>query len=269
MVDNRCEANASFPTLVVERVGAAGVVRLNRPERLNAINRQVVSDLAAACDLLVADPAVAAIVFTGTGRAFSAGADLAEISQLAGAQEFHGFIREIQGVYDLIDELEKPTIAAINGIALGGGCELAIACDLRVMAADAELGVPEIKIGVLPGAGGTQRLPRLLPQAVAKRMILFGDPLPADGALRYGIVNELVAAAEVLDTALAWAGRLAQLPPLALRAAKDLVRVAIDGDLRSGLRAEQQAVALLFATDDRREGMSAFLEKRTATFAGR
>lgn len=226
-------------------------------------------DLRDACELLSVDPAVAAVVFTGEGRAFSAGADIAEISQLDGPQEFLGFIREIQGAYDRIDELAKPTIAAINGIAFGGGCELALACDLRVMATDAALGVREVKIGVLPGAGGTQRLPRLLPEAVAKQMLLFGDPLPAEDALRHGIVNEVVPASEVLHTAVAWAERLAALPPLAVREAKELVRVAGDSDLRSGLRAEQQAVALLFGTDDREEGMRAFLEKRQASFTGR
>lgn len=137
------------------------------------------------------------------------------------------------------------------------------------MATGASLGAPEVKIGVLPGAGGTQRLPRLLPEAVAKQMLLFGDPLPAADALRHGIVNAVVPASEVLHTAVAWAERLGALPPLAVRAAKELVRVAGDGDLRSGLRAEQQAVALLFGTDDRREGMGAFLEKRQASFTGR
>lgn len=259
----------SFPTLVVERRGAAGVVRLDRPDRLNAIGRQTVQDLRDACELLSADPTVAAVVFTGEGRAFSAGADISEISALEGPGEFLGFIEEIQGAYDLIDELAKPTIAAVNGIAFGGGCELAIACDLRVMADDAALGVPEVKIGVLPGAGGTQRLPRLLPEAVAKQMLMFGDPLPADDALRHGIVNAVVPANEVLQTAVAWAERLGALPPLAVRAAKELVRLAGDGDLRSGLRAEQQAVARLFGTDDRREGMGAFLEKRRASFTGR
>lgn len=269
MADNGNVTRTSFPTLVVEHRGAAGVVRLNRPDRLNAISRQVVQDLSDACGLLSVDPTVAAVVFTGEGRAFSAGADIAEISALDGPQEFLGFIREIQGAYDLIDELAKPTIAAVNGIAFGGGCELAIACDLRVMAADAALGVPEVKIGVLPGAGGTQRLPRLLPEAVAKQMLLLGDPLPAADALRHGIVNEVVEAPAVLATALAWAEHLAALPPLAVRAAKELVRVAGDSDLRSGLRAEQQAVALLFGTDDRREGMTAFMEKRNASFHGR
>lgn len=269
MGDDVDGSRTSFSTLVVDRRGAAGVVRLDRPDRLNPIGRQTVQDLHDACDLLSADPSVAAVVFTGQGRAFSAGADIAEISQLDGPEEFLGFIREIQGVYDRIDELAKPTIAAINGIAFGGGCELAIACDLRVMAAGATLGVPEVKIGMLPGAGGTQRLPRLVPEAVAKKMLLFGDPLPAEDALRYGIVNEVVGSADVLDTAVAWAERLAALPPLAVRSAKELVRIAGDSDLRSGLRAEQQAVALLFGTEDRQEGMRAFLEKREANFTGR
>lgn len=257
-------------TVTVERFGPAGVVRLNRPDRLNAINRQMVRDLASACELLAGEESVAAVVFSGAGSAFCAGADISEISQLEGTQHFLGFLGDIQGVFDKIDEFAKPTIAALNGLAFGGGCELAIACDLRVMAADARLGVPEVKIGVLPGAGGTQRLPRLLPQAVAKRMLLFGEPISADDALRHGVVNEVVATpSEALDVAVAWAARMGELPPLALRAAKELVRIAADGDLRSGLQAERQAVALLFGTDDRREGMSAFLEKRSPAFGGR
>jgi enoyl-CoA hydratase len=269
VADDGSDPLASFPTLGVEQRGAVGVVRLDRPDRLNAIGRQTVRDLHDACDLLSGDPTVAAVVFTGEGRAFSAGADISEISPLDGPRELLGFIREIQGAYDRIDEMTEPTIAAINGIAFGGGCELALACDLRVMATDAALGVPEVKLGVLPGAGGTQRLPRLLPEAVAKQMLLFGDPLPAEDALRHGAVNEVVEAAAVLTTAVAWAQRLAALPPLAVSAAKELVRVARDSDLPSGLLTEQQAVALLFETDDAREGMRAFLEKRDASFTGR
>lgn len=256
------------PTVIVERRGPAGVVRLDRPGRLNAIDRSLVRELGRAVEELSDDPSVAAVVFTGEGRAFSAGADISEIAQLPGPQEFLAFSRDIQAAFDRIDDLPKPTIAAINGVAFGGGCELALACDLRVMADDASLGLPEVKIGVLPAAGGTQRLARLVPEAVAKQMLLFGDPLAAGDALRLGLVNEVVAAVDVVDTAVAWAERLADRPPLALRAAKELVRAA-RGDLRSGLRAEQQAVALLFGTEDAREGMQAFLDKRPASFRGR
>lgn len=255
-------------SVVVERRGSAGVVRLDRPGRLNAIDRAMLRELDRAVQAVSDDPSVAAVVFTGEGRAFSAGADIAEISELDGPQEFLSFSREIQAAFDRIDDLPKPTIAAINGVAFGGGCELALACDLRVMADDASLGLPEIKIGVLPAAGGTQRLTRLVPEAVAKHMLLFGDPVSAADALRLGLVNELVAAPNVVGTAVAWAERLADRPPLALRAAKELVRAA-GADLRSGLRAEQQAVALLFGTEDAREGMQAFLDKRPARFRGR
>lgn len=205
------------PSVVVERRGPAVVVRLDRPGRLNAIDRAMVRELDRAVQALSEDPSVAAVVFTGEGRAFSAGADIAEISQLDGPPEFLSFSREIQAALDRIDDLPKPTIAALNGVAFGSGRELPLACDLRVMADDASLGVPEIKIGVLPAAGGTQRLTRLVPQAVAKQMLLFGDPLPAADALRLGLVNELVAAPNVVDTAVAWAERLADRPPLALR----------------------------------------------------
>ena len=162
-----------------------------------------------------------------------------------------------------------PTIAAINGAAFGGGCELALACDLRVMAEGAALGVPEVKIGALPGAGGSQRLGRSLPPAVARRMILLGDPLSADDCLRFGLVNEIAPLEKLLDVAGEWADRLAALSPLAVQAGKTLTYVAHNADLRTGMEAERLAVASLFDTHDRAEGMRAFVEKRPPIFTGR
>jgi len=254
------------PPVVVERHGRTAVLRLNRPDRLNAIDRRVVAGLRAVVDGIAADPEVAAVVVTGAGRAFCAGADIAELSTLPGTEAFSAFLADLHDVLDRLERLPQPSIAAIGGVAYGGGCELALACDLRIMADTAALGVPEVKIGVLPGAGGTQRLPRLLPAAVARRMLLFGDPLPAADALHHGLVNALVAAGDVVPTALAWADRFADLPAGALATAKQLCRVASDTDLHSGLVAERHAVAALFDTADRREGMAAFLEKRAPTF---
>lgn len=257
---------ATYSTLQVENDTGVATITLQRPEQLNALNSEMIRDLDDVCRRLTADQTIRAIVFTGGGRAFCAGADITELAELEGPHDFLALSRSIQGVLDQIDQLDRPTIAALNGPALGGGCELALACDFRLISAGGVIGLPEIKIGVLPAAGGTQRLPRLVPQALAKRMLYFGDTISAEEALAHGLVNEIAPVGEVLATAVAWARRLSAMPVAALGAAKSLVRIAADADLRTGLLAEQQAVAMLFATDDRQEGMAAFLEKREAHF---
>jgi enoyl-CoA hydratase len=258
-----------YETLQFTVEESVGWVRLARPQKLNAINPQMVQELAAVVDAVRADATIRTLVFTGTGRAFSAGADISELVGLATATRFLRFLEEIQRVYDAVEALDRPTLAAVNGLAYGGGCELAIACDLRIMGESATLGVPEILIGVLPGGGGTQRLPRLLPPAIAKQMIFFGEALDAASAARYGIANSVVPDEAVESTARAWARKLASLPPLALGAAKRLVHTAGHSDLRSGLDAERNAVGFLYGTEDGREGLRAFLEKRPAKFHGR
>jgi len=245
-----------------------GWVRLDRPKRLNAISPQMLADLRAVIDAVRADAAIRVLVFIGAGRAFSAGADISELVGMASSTKFMRYLEAIQGVFNDIEMLGKPTIAAVNGIAYGGGCELAISCDLRLMASSAKIGVPEILIGVLPGAGGTQRLPRLLPPAIAKQMIFYGDPLDAETATRHGLANAVVADGELEATAREWAKRLAALPPLALSSAKALVQAAQNADLASGLAAERNAVGFLYGTEDGREGLKAFLEKRPAKFRG-
>ena len=257
-----------YETLHFEVQDSIAWVRLDRPKRLNAISPQMVTELESVVDAVRADRSVRVVVFTGTGRAFSAGADIAELVDMSSATRFMRFLESIQGVYDRIEALDRPTIAAVNGLAYGGGCELAIACDLRLMAESAKLGVPEILIGVLPGAGGTQRLPRLLPPAIAKQMIFFGDPIDAATAARHGVANAVVPDEALERTAREWAARLASLPPLALASAKLLVRAAGNADLKSGLDAERQAVGFLYGTEDGREGLAAFLEKRAAKFRG-
>lgn len=244
-------------------------VRLDRPQKLNAINPRMLLDLRSVVEAVRADESIRALVFIGTGRAFSAGADLAELLTLGSNAEFLGFLEGIQRVYDEIEALGRPTIAALNGIAFGGGCELAICCDFRIMGESAKLGVPEILIGMLPGGGGTQRLSRLLPPAIAKQMILLGDAIDAETAARHGIVNAVVPDEQVENAARALAERFVSLPPLALGAGKALVRAAANADLASGLYAERQAVAFLYGTEDGREGISAFVEKRAAKFRGR
>lgn len=263
-----------YETLEYQCAEQVAVVKLNRPGKLNTISPTMVRELRAVVDRVradasVTDASIRAVVFTGNGRAFCAGADISELMRLTGPSDFLHFIEDIQTTFNAIEDLSVPTIAALNGLAYGGGCELSLACDLRIMAEDATIGVPEIKIGMLPGAGGTQRLTHMLPPAVAKEMIYFGEPLSSAVALRHGLVNQVVPKDRVLATAMDAARRLAQLPPLALRSGKLLVHLGMSAPLKTGIEAERQAMAFLFSTEDRQEGMRGFLERRPATFRGR
>lgn len=258
-----------YETLEYSCRGPIACVTLNRPNKLNAISSLMVRELRAVAGVVRAEPAIRVVVFTGAGRAFSAGADIAELVKMAGPPEFFRFLEDIQTTYNAIEDLAVPTIAAINGLAYGGGCELALACDLRIMADDAGIGVPEIKIGELPGAGGTQRLSKMLSPAIAKQMIYFGEPLSAQDALRHGLVNMLAPQEKVFEAALDWALRLVELPPLAIACGKMLVHAGMNADLKTGMEAARAAAGFLFGTEDRREGMGAFVEKRTASFRGR
>lgn len=260
---------SAYETLQYEAADAVALIRLARPEKLNAINRRMVSELRSVLEQVRADAGIRALVVTGTGRAFCAGADIAELAALSRTEDFLGFLEDIQTSFCVLEDLPLPTVAALNGLAHGGGLELALACDLRIVANDATLALPEIKLGLLPGAGGTQRLPRLLPMAVAKELLLLGGALGSEAALRLGLVNAVAQREQVLGEALALGRRLAALPLLALRAAKRLARIACEADARTGLEAERMAVASLFGTEDRREGMEAFLARRPPVFSGR
>ena len=246
-----------------------GLVRLNRPTKLNSIDAAMVREFGELIAAVRADRAVRVLIFTGNGRAFCAGADISNLQNVGGAAEFMRFIETIQTTFNALDDLDRPTIAALNGLAFGGGCELALSCDFRIMAEEASIGVPEIKIGILPGAGGTQRLSHMLPPAVAKRMIYLGDPLTSRQALQFGLVNDVVPSAQVLDAALDLARRLMKMPPIAIRSAKMLVHAGMNCDLKTGIEAERQALGFLYGTEDRAEGMGAFLAKREADFKGK
>jgi enoyl-CoA hydratase/carnithine racemase len=246
-----------------------GLVRLNRPTKLNSIDAAMVREFGELIAAVRADRAVRVLVFTGNGRAFCAGADISNLQNVGGAAEFMRFIETIQTTFNALDDLDRPTIAAVNGLAFGGGCELALSCDFRIMAEEASLGVPEIKIGILPGAGGTQRLAHMLPPAIAKQMIYLGDPLTSRQALQFGLVNDVVPSTKVLDAALDLARRLMKMPPIAIRSAKMLVHAGMNCDLKTGIEAERQALGFLYGTEDRTEGMGAFLAKREAVFKGK
>ncbi|MEX5295341.1 enoyl-CoA hydratase-related protein [Kocuria sp. CPCC 205268] len=251
-------------TVLAELRGSVAVLTVNRPEVRNALNAGVLDGIETALDTLERREDVGAVVLTGAGeKAFVAGAD---ISQLIGYTLRDGLRARMQRLYDRIQDLELPTIAAVNGFALGGGNELAMSCDIRVAAAGARFGLPETNLGILPGAGGTQRLSRLVGLGRAQEMILTGRIIDAEEALRIGLVTSVVPAEELMDTALATAGTILAKGPLAVRLAKLVVRNGAETDQRTGLLLERLAQSLLYAADEKAEGANAFLEKRPARF---
>jgi enoyl-CoA hydratase/carnithine racemase len=253
--------------LTVERDAGVAVIMLRRPTQLNALGTAVIAALDEAITTVSDDPAVRVVVISGEGKAFSAGADIKEFGALAGPLDFRAFIERLETVLRRLERLPKPSVAAVNGIAFGGGLELALACDLRVVDEGARLGVPEIKLGLLPGAGGTQRLPRIVAPAVAMQMLMTGDPVDAAEAHRIGLANEVAPAGTAVERALAVARTLAARAPLALAAVKRL-REAWALPLDVALDHERETVATLFASGDRVEGTAAFVEKREARFRG-
>jgi enoyl-CoA hydratase len=256
------------PLVLVERQPdqRTALARLNRPKQLNALNGAVMDALCVALEELDRDDGVRAIVVTGNERAFAAGADIGE---MAGATPIDMLITNRIGQWDRIRRITKPVIAAVNGWALGGGCELAMTLDLIVAGEGAKFGQPEINIGVIPGAGGTQRLTRAIGKSRAMRMILTGEPITAAEAERAGLVALLTQDELVVEDALALAATVATKSPLALRLAKEAVNAAYEMSLTDALAHERRLFYLLFASEDQKEGMAAFLEKRTPDFTGR
>jgi enoyl-CoA hydratase len=243
------------------------LVTLDRPAALNALSFDLLDDLADALDRLDADPACRAIVLTGAGgRAFAAGADIKELATQTSVS-LHAGGRF--AVWDRLARVRTPMIAAVRGFALGGGCELAMVCDMIVAGDDATFGQPEIRIGVMPGAGGTQRLARAVGQARAMELILTGRSMRASEAEAAGLVTKVVPAEATLDAALELAGQVASMPPLAVRAAKAAIRAAAEQPLSAGLAAERASFFALFDTDDQAEGMAAFTDKRVPVWTGR
>jgi enoyl-CoA hydratase len=259
----------SFETLLVERDGAVAIVTINRPKVLNALNTATMEELAQAMQALGADEGVRAIVLTGSGeKSFVAGAD---INELAVQTPVGGRDHALRGqrVLDTIEQLGKPVVAAINGFALGGGCELAMACTLRVASETAKLGQPEINLGLIPGYAGTQRLTRLVGRGIALEILLTGDPISAAEAHRIGLVNRVVPAAELMNEARKLAQQLASKAPVAARFIIDAVNRGADLPLGHAQVYETTMFGLVSTTEDMREGTRAFLEKRKAEWKGK
>jgi enoyl-CoA hydratase len=245
--------------LVTTQDGVA-LVKFNRPP-VNALNTALVRELYEVADRLDRDAAVRAIVLTGEGKAFVAGADIAEMSKLSPA-EAREFALNGHRTLNRLEQAAKPVICAINGFALGGGCEVALACDLRLMADSAKIGQPEVNLGIIPGFGGTQRLARLVGPGVARELIYTGDHIDAQEALRIGLVNKVVTGDQLLETAMSVARKIAVKGPAAVRLAKSVISRGLDSSLAAGNALEIEAFADCFSTGEPGEGMSAFLEKR-------
>jgi enoyl-CoA hydratase/carnithine racemase len=244
-----------------------GVLALSRPP-VNALGRQVVADLRTALTALAADSSVRALVLTGAGRTFSAGADLKERQSMS-EDEVRAFVRSLSDTFQKVAELPMPTVAAINGTAAGGGCELALACDFRILDSAGRVGLPETTLAIVPGAGGTQRLPRLIGPARAKRWIFSGRLFTADEALADGVADRIVPTDKVRDAAVEMVTEMARSGPLAVRAAKVAVDAALNVSLAEGLEIEWEAYEQILDTEDRLEALAAFQEKRKPVFKGR
>jgi enoyl-CoA hydratase len=255
-----------YSNILVEREGAVVVITLNRPKVLNALNQTTMDELVEALEAADRDDVVRCAVLTGSDRAFAAGADIGEMAGATPVQMLSGYRFQ---QWERIRKVAKPVIAAVNGFALGGGCELAMLCDIIIAGEGARFGQPEINLGLMPGAGGTQRLTRAVGKARAMDIVLTGRQVTATEAAAMGLVTRVVPDEVVRDEAVATATAIAQKPPVAVRLAKQAILKAFDTSLEDGLDFERNAFYFLFATEDKTEGIRAFLDKRAPTFRGR
>jgi enoyl-CoA hydratase len=257
--------STTYETILIEIHGQVGLVRINRPKVRNALNSTVLRELTEALETFDNDPAIGAMVITGDDQAFAAGAD---IKEMADATAVHMLTRSHIPQFDRLRAIHKPVIAAVSGWCLGGGNELAMACDMIIASETARFGQPEINIGVIPGAGGTQRLTRLVGKALAMEMVLNSRNLTAEEAQHFGLVNRVVPVERYLDEALQLAAEIAARAPLAVRLGKEAINHAFESFLSDGLADERRSFYLLFASQDQKEGMQAFVEKRKASWKG-
>jgi len=259
----------AYKTLIYEETEKVGIVTLNRPERKNALNNELIMELDSLVEKIMNDDKVATLIITGHKDFFGAGADITEISDITTPIDAHRFVISVQSLFSKIENMEKPVIAAVSGLALGGGCELALACDLRIAAENAVFGQPEIRIGVIPGGGGTQRLPRIIGIGRAKEMLYTGEPIDAQEAYRIGLVNKVVSVDSLMAEAKKLANKLKGQPAFALKMIKMAVNEGFNMDLKSSLAYEARCFETIFSTEDQKEGTKAFLEKRKPNFKGK
>ncbi len=259
-------SETTYSYVLVQQEGRVGVVQLNRPQALNALNAALMDELVAALQAFDADAEIGCIVITGSEKAFAAGAD---IKQMAQASVVEMLDSPFIGYWDKLGRIGKPIVAAVSGWCLGGGCELAMACDLIVAAESAVFGQPEINLGIIPGAGGTQRLTRAVGKSVAMDMVLTGRRLSAQEALQFGLIARVLPSEGFAEAAVAMAAEIAAKSPIALRIAKEAVNHAFELPLAEGVHLERRLFNMLFATEDQKEGMAAFVEKRPPTWQGK
>jgi enoyl-CoA hydratase len=258
-----------YKNIKFEKDGVTAIVTIDRPKVLNALNHETVGELHDCFDKIAGDTSILCVIVTGGGeKAFVAGADIGELA-LLDAMGGKALCDRGQALLSKIERLPQPVIAAVNGFALGGGCELAMTCDIRLAGENAKLGQPEVSLGIIPGYGGTQRLPRLVGRGKAKELILTGDLVNAADAKAIGLVDEVYPAADLMSKAREMALKIASKGPLAIRAAKEAINIGLDVDLESGSKHEGALFAAICATEDKAEGTKAFLEKRKAEFKGK
>ncbi|EAX47963.1 Enoyl-CoA hydratase/isomerase [Thermosinus carboxydivorans Nor1] len=258
-----------YQNLLYEFDGGIGIITINRPKALNALNGATMRELNELLDVIAQDPSVKVVIITGSGeKAFVAGADITEMQSMS-AIEGRNWGKLGQAVFDKLENLPQPVIAAVNGFALGGGCELAMACDIRIASDKAKFGQPEVTLGITPGFAGTQRLPRLVGKGRAKELLFTGDMIDAAEAYRIGLVNKVVPPEELMAAAKAMAQKIMSRAPMAVQLCKAAVNEGMDMDLQSAVAYEAEVFGLCFATADQKEGMAAFVEKRKANFTGK
>ncbi|HMM22378.1 MAG TPA: short-chain-enoyl-CoA hydratase [Selenomonadales bacterium] len=260
---------SGYENLLLEKEGGIAVVTINRPKALNALNAATINELDKIASQLVADDEVKVVILTGAGdKAFVAGADITYMQSMT-AMDGRNWAKLAQAVFNKIENLPKPVIAAVNGYALGGGNEIAMACDIRIASENAKFGQPEVSLGIPPGFAGTQRLPRLVGKGRAKELLFTGDMIDAAEAYRIGLANKVVAPEELINAAKAMANKIMSRAPIAVQVCKSCVNEGLDVDLESGVAYEAEVFGLCFATADQKEGMTAFIEKRKPNFSGK
>jgi enoyl-CoA hydratase len=258
----------AYENVLLEKEDNIAILSINRPKALNALNNETLLEINSAADEIKADDSIDVVIITGAGKAFVAGADISFMQNLT-AMEGRAFGALGQAVFRKIEAMEKPVIAAVNGFALGGGCELAMCCDFRIASTSAKFGQPEVGLGITPGFGGTQRLPRLVGAGMAKQMLYTADIIDAAEALRIGLVNSVVEPEELMEFVKKTAKRIASKAPVAVRLCKAAATEGMQVDIDRSMTIEADAFGLCFATTDQKEGMTAFVEKRKAQFTGK